>query len=65
VQPRVHDSVIRPREPDLFELPLRTVVLPAIDETVFVLVDLHTQQPGSVQEAPGVRRAITVRIVYN
>src|SRR5581483_6342727 len=63
VRPRVFLAVIRPREADLLELAIRRVVLPPVDATVFILVDVDPDNTGAVHVAPGVDGAVVIRVV--
>src|SRR5262249_1115662 len=63
IGPCVRFAVVRLREPNLLELRIGGVVLPAVDRAVLVLVDLDTDDTHAVHVAPGVYDAVAVRVV--
>src|SRR5262249_16467200 len=63
IRPGVRLAVVGARGADLLELLIGAVVLPAIDPAILVLVDLDADDARAVHVAPGVDRAVAVRVV--
>ena len=64
VRPRVHLAVVQPRQADLQELLIGSVIFPPIDLPVFVLVDFNSNHAGAVHVAPRVENAVVVGVIF-
>src|SRR5262249_62023855 len=63
IRPGVRLAVVGARGANLLELLIGSVVLPPVDRAVLVLVDLDADDARAVHVAPGVDRAVAVRVV--
>jgi len=62
-RPRILDAVIRPRESDLLKLLTWAVVLPAINLSIAIPIDLDSNDASTIHVADSIELTVSFRVV--